>query len=244
MRWATAMLGRTGCFGASGRRWWMRATTWSSTTRRPFQALEYAKELHTTFIDGTMSWLDPNNNKAFLSGQIGLTHNGISVYYVAKNSDDPAVRALTDDIYHARPPVGPVGRPTETSLIVNTMVFSHTKYPQACLAYLKHMFELEQYAAWQTACIGYWQHTLQRLRRAAVLDRGSQADPLSRYRSQPCAVRLQGQARRHVGRRACRLRGREHVRARLCGRNYARRMRPRRRKSAPSATTRFDPNTM
>ena len=30
------------------------------------EALEYAKELYETFIPGTLSWLDPNNNKAFL----------------------------------------------------------------------------------------------------------------------------------------------------------------------------------
>ena len=34
------------------------------------KALEYAKELYATFIPGTLSWLDPNNNKAFLDGQI------------------------------------------------------------------------------------------------------------------------------------------------------------------------------
>ena len=34
------------------------------------QALEYAKELYATFVPGTLSWLDPNNNKAFLDGQL------------------------------------------------------------------------------------------------------------------------------------------------------------------------------
>ncbi len=125
------------------------------------KALEYAKELYATFIPGTLSWLDPNNNKAFLAGDIGLTHNGISVYYVAKNSDDPAVRAIAEDLYHARPPAGPVGKPTETALIVSPMIFGHTEYPEAAKAYLLHMFEQEQYVPWQEACIGYWQHTLQ-----------------------------------------------------------------------------------
>jgi multiple sugar transport system substrate-binding protein len=53
------------------------------------KALEYAKELYATFIPGTLSWLDPNNNKAFLDGQVSLTNNGISVYYAAKNSTGP-----------------------------------------------------------------------------------------------------------------------------------------------------------
>jgi multiple sugar transport system substrate-binding protein len=47
-------------------------------------ALEYAKQLYDTFIPGTLSWLDPNNNKAFLDGQIALTNNGISVYYARR----------------------------------------------------------------------------------------------------------------------------------------------------------------
>jgi multiple sugar transport system substrate-binding protein len=51
-------------------------------------ALNYGKQLYETFIRGTLSWLDPNNNKAFLDGQIGMTTNGISVYYAAKNSQD------------------------------------------------------------------------------------------------------------------------------------------------------------
>ena len=124
------------------------------------EALEFAKELYGTFIDGTLSWLDSNNNKAFLAGDLGLTHNGISVYYVGKNSDDPKTRAVADDTFHARPPMGPVGRPTETSLIVNAMAFKHTKFPNAAKAYLLHMFEREQYQPWQEACIGYWQPTL------------------------------------------------------------------------------------
>src|SRR6476659_2503437 len=37
------------------------------------KALEYGKELYATFIPGTLSWLDPNNNKAFLDGQISVT---------------------------------------------------------------------------------------------------------------------------------------------------------------------------
>ena len=54
-------------------------------------ALEYAKQLYGTYIDGVLSWLDPSNNKAFLADQISLTLNGISIYTVAKNSPDPAL---------------------------------------------------------------------------------------------------------------------------------------------------------
>jgi multiple sugar transport system substrate-binding protein len=124
------------------------------------EALKYAQALYETFIPGTLSWLDPSNNKAFLAGEVGLTQNGISVYYAAKNSDDPAVKALAEDIYHAPMPVGPVGHPTERALIVNTMIFGYTPYPNAAKEYLRFMMEQEQYAPYLEACIGYWNHPL------------------------------------------------------------------------------------
>mgnify|MGYP006144527429 CR=1 FL=1 len=55
-------------------------------------ALNYGKQLYETFVPGTLSWLDPNNNKAFLDGQVSVTNNGISIYYAAKNSQDPKVK--------------------------------------------------------------------------------------------------------------------------------------------------------
>jgi multiple sugar transport system substrate-binding protein len=125
------------------------------------EALKYGKALYDTFIPGTASWLDPANNKAFLAGEVGLTANGISVYYAAKNSEDAAVKAMAEDIFHARLPIGPVGRPTERCLMVNSMVFNHTEYPNAAKEYLRFMMEREQYEPWLTASIGYWGHPLQ-----------------------------------------------------------------------------------
>ena len=73
-------------------------------------ALEYAKQLYATYIDGVLSWLDPSNNKAFLADQISLTLNGVSIYTVAKNSPDPAIKAIAADMDHANMPIGPVGQ--------------------------------------------------------------------------------------------------------------------------------------
>jgi multiple sugar transport system substrate-binding protein len=125
------------------------------------KALEYAKELFETFVPGTLSWLDPSNNKAFLAGECGLTQNGISVYYAAKTSQDPAVKALAEDIGHADFPIGPVGKRTQGILVINSCVFAYTKYPNAAREYLRFMMEQEQYVPWQQASIGYWCHPLQ-----------------------------------------------------------------------------------
>jgi multiple sugar transport system substrate-binding protein len=118
-------------------------------------ALEYGKQLYETFVPGTLSWLDPNNNKAFLDGQIGITLNGISIYYAAKTSQDPKLKEMAADIGHAPLPVGPVGKTTELNLFFPMMVFKYSKYPNAAKEYLRFMMEKEQYVPWQQASIGY-----------------------------------------------------------------------------------------
>jgi multiple sugar transport system substrate-binding protein len=118
-------------------------------------ALEYSKQLYETFVPGTLSWLDPSNNKAFLDGQIGVTNNGISIYYAAKTSQDPKLQEMAKDINHANFPIGPVGKPTELQLFFPMMIFKYSKYPNAAKEYLRFMMEKEQYVPWQQASIGY-----------------------------------------------------------------------------------------
>ncbi|MBK0394045.1 ABC transporter substrate-binding protein [Ramlibacter algicola] len=119
------------------------------------KALEYGKELYASFVPGTLSWLDPNNNKAFLDGQCSVTNNGISIYYAAKNSTDPKVKEMASDIQHAAFPVGPVGVPTESHLFFNQMIFKHTKYPKAAKEFVRFMMEQEQFDPWLTGAGGY-----------------------------------------------------------------------------------------
>jgi multiple sugar transport system substrate-binding protein len=119
------------------------------------RALEYVKELYANFVPGTLSWLDPNNNKAFLDGQVSATNNGISIYYAAKNSTDPKVKELAADIQHSAFPVGPVGQPTEYHLFFNQMIFKYTKYPKAAKEFLRFMMEAEQFDPWLQGAGGY-----------------------------------------------------------------------------------------
>jgi multiple sugar transport system substrate-binding protein len=124
-------------------------------SKETLAALEYGRELYPTFIPGTLSWLDPNNNKAFLAGEISLTYNGISIYYAAKTAQEPALKALAPDIFHAHLPIGPVNRPTELAVFTSAWVFKYTKYPNAAREYLRFMLEREQYERWQQASLGY-----------------------------------------------------------------------------------------
>ena len=124
-------------------------------SRGTIAALEYAKELYQTFVPGTLSWLDPSNNKAFLAGEISLTLNGISIYYAAKNSTDPNMNAIATDIQHDFLPIGPIGKRATGGLMFPAFIFKYSKYPNAAKEYLRFMMEREQYEPWQAACIGY-----------------------------------------------------------------------------------------
>ncbi len=119
------------------------------------KALEYGKELYPNFVPGTLSWLDPNNNKAFLDGQVAVTNNGISIYYAAKNSPDAKLKEMAADIQHAPYPIGPVGAATESHLFFNQMIMKYTKYPNAAKEFLRFMMEQDQFGAWLTGSGAY-----------------------------------------------------------------------------------------
>jgi multiple sugar transport system substrate-binding protein len=132
----------------------------SLDSKETIAALKYAKELYPHLIGGTLSWNDASNNKAYASGDISLTFNGVSIYYVAKNSPDPKLQAIAADTNHQVPPFGLAKRPPQSSLVVNAMAFKHTKYPNACKQYLQFMMEAPQYAPWLAGCLGYWSNSL------------------------------------------------------------------------------------
>ncbi len=174
------------------------------------KALEYGKELYATFIPGTLSWLDPNNNKAFLDGQISLTNNGISIYYATKTSTDPKVKELQADVQHANYPIGPVGVPTESHLFFNQMIMKYTKYPQAAKEFLRFMMEKEQFdpVVDRRRCVH--RDAARRLRESSDLDRRPEAHALSRPGQEHASCRLRRQAGLRIGRRGRRLHRRQH----------------------------------
>jgi multiple sugar transport system substrate-binding protein len=142
-------------------------------------ALEYAKELYPTFIDGTLTWLDPSNNKAFLAGECSLTGNGISIYFVAKTSSDPKLQEIAKDMDHSHYPIGPVGRPTEQNLMLQAFVFKFTKYPNAAKEYLRFMWEKEQFGPWMEASLGYVSQPLRYYENNPVWTSDPKAKPFS-----------------------------------------------------------------
>lgn len=120
------------------------------------KALEFVKALYENFIPGTASWNDSSNNKIFVSGDLHLTSNGISVYVAAQKEN----KAVADDMNHAYMPIGPVGKPTELHLAFPILTFNFTKAPNACKAFTAFMLEAENYNPWVEAAQGYLSHFL------------------------------------------------------------------------------------
>jgi multiple sugar transport system substrate-binding protein len=145
-------------------------------SKETIAALTYLKELYQTFVPGTLSWNDASNNRAYAASDCWLTANSISLYYALKN--DPATQAIVEDTEQALVPTGVVGKPPKSSLILNSMVFGHTRFPNAAKAYLQFMMEAEQYDAWLTGCRGYWCHTLRAYGDSAVWTSDPKLTPL------------------------------------------------------------------
>jgi len=127
------------------------------------KALEYCKALYDTFIPGTPSWNDSNNNKAFLAGDLHLTSNGISIYVAAKTAGaggDAKQKAIAEDMDHAAFPIGPVGKAAELQLAFPMFGFNYTKAPNAAKAFVAFMMEAQNYNPWLAAAQGYLSHPL------------------------------------------------------------------------------------
>ena len=129
-------------------------------SKETINALKYATEMQKTFIPGTLSWNDSGNNKAYQAGQIGMTFNGVSIYYTCKTSPDPAVQAIAADTNHQLQPRGLAHGNVQSATPMNAMVFRHTKYPNAAKDYVRFMMEADQYGPWLSNCIGYWSEPL------------------------------------------------------------------------------------
>ncbi len=162
--------------------WWLWAhggKVWNSDgsvgirSDGTLQAIENRKELHTAEIEGVGSWLDPDNNKNFLSGNISVTNNGISIYFVARQQFPEIAKDMDHTIY----PIGPIGRSTEFPLMPVAMIFKYSKYPNAAKDYLRFCMEEGNYDEWINATLGYYSSTLRAYENVPVWNSDRKAKP-------------------------------------------------------------------
>ncbi len=119
-------------------------------------ALQYAQELYPTLVSGVLSWLDINNNRAFLAGECSLTGNGISIYTQAKKTAPD----LALDMDHAAWPIGPVGVPTAQNRLDPMVIMKYSKYPQAAKALIAWLMSAPHYPKLIEASVGFTTQSL------------------------------------------------------------------------------------
>jgi multiple sugar transport system substrate-binding protein len=127
------------------------------------KALEYTKTLSEAFAPGTASWNDSFNNKAFLTGEISVTNNGVSIYAAAKAGaakGEAKMKEIMDDMNHSLWPIGPAGKPTEFHIAYPMVGMKYTKFPNAVKAFLDFTMEAENYNPWLESAVAYLTHPL------------------------------------------------------------------------------------
>ena len=155
-------------------------------------ALEYGKQLYETFIPGTLSWLDPNNNKAFLDGQIA-PHRQRHLRSTTRPRRRTDPKLAGDGQGHparAISRIGLDGKDRVLNLVFPMMIFKYSKYPNAAKEYLRFMMEKEQYVPWQEASIGYVCHPLAAYEKSAFWTADPKITPVPRLHEGHDAQRL------------------------------------------------------
>jgi len=108
------------------------------------KAVDYVRKLYKdACLDDCVGWLDPANNKAFLTSQISCTNNAMSILISAKR-DLPEMGKVTDQALN---PKGPKGR-FHSLVPVTHGIFAHTPDPAATKHFLKWLMDPKQVGPW------------------------------------------------------------------------------------------------
>jgi multiple sugar transport system substrate-binding protein len=108
------------------------------------KAVDFVRKLYKdTCLDDCIGWLDPANNKAFLTSQISCTNNAMSILISAKR-DLPEMGKVIDQALN---PKGPKGR-FHSLVPVTHGIFAHTPDPAATKQFLKWLMDPKQVGPW------------------------------------------------------------------------------------------------
>jgi multiple sugar transport system substrate-binding protein len=116
------------------------------------KCVDYVRKLYKEgCIEDCVGWLDPGNNKAFLTSQISCTNNAASILISAKR-DLPDMGKVID---HAENPKGPKGR-FHSQVEVTHSIFSHTPDPTEAKKFFSWLMDPKQAAGWYASASMYY----------------------------------------------------------------------------------------
>src|SRR5207247_1768592 len=114
-------------------------------TNATAKAVDFVRKLYKeACIEDCIGWLDPHNNKAFLTSQISCTNNAYSIMVSAKR-DLPEMGKVID---HALNPKGPNGQRYHALVPVTHGVFAYGPDSQAAKDFLRWTIDPKQFRPW------------------------------------------------------------------------------------------------
>jgi multiple sugar transport system substrate-binding protein len=117
------------------------------------RAVDFARIFfQKTMLEDVLGWTDPNNNKAYLSGQISCTNNAESILWAAKR-DFPHIAQATDQSLN---PKGPTGQRFHILAPWSHSIFTHTPDQQAAKDFLRWLMEPAQVGGWYASADSYY----------------------------------------------------------------------------------------
>jgi len=103
-------------------------------------ALDYMKDLYESCMSNeVLSWDDSSNNQAFLGGKYSWVHNGVSIYYVAKEKV-PDIAKVTN---HTLTPSGPGGQHSG-AVPINYGIWKFAEQKELAKEFLQHIMDAER----------------------------------------------------------------------------------------------------
>ena len=142
MRSVTPTASPTGCCGPTAPIVVDENGKMALNSKETIAALKYATELQKTMIPGTLS-LEQFGQQQGLCRRRDRPHLQRCVDLFRRwNSPDPTLQAIAEDTYlQTGADRGWRKRQPESALVLNAMVFKHSKYPNAAKDYLRFMME-------------------------------------------------------------------------------------------------------
>lgn len=124
-------------------------------------AIEWYKEIYPYFAPGTTSWLDPDNNQAFLAGKCSATVNVNTIYLAARKAapEQPAMKNIMENMDHGLWPSGPAGRFANYNINV-WLPFAASQNPEGQKVFLRAWFDRSFLLPWTKTGQSYFIPTL------------------------------------------------------------------------------------
>ncbi|HUX86012.1 MAG TPA: ABC transporter substrate-binding protein [Chloroflexota bacterium] len=121
-----------------------KVTIDSPETRK---AIDWYTQMYKQMTPAVLSWLDPDNNQAFLAEQVSGTTNVNTIYLAGRDSKDPAQQKIAKAMDFANWPQGPAGR-YGCFNINHWAGFGATKNPDGVNAFMAAWFDKKFLVPW------------------------------------------------------------------------------------------------